>query len=186
MRIPSFIDPAIIAPLLCAGASVFNGIRHLQIPPGETLAIQGLGGLGHLAIQYASRMGYRVIALSSSASKRDFALSLGATEFVDGSKEDHAQYLQEKGGVACIVSTAPNANVVGQLIGGLAPNGKLLVLSRTYPFPPPPKKKKEEKEIGRNLTSFPLSSYWRNVNKHPNPHIKIHLGARAGCRRRSR
>lgn len=81
-------------------------------------------------------MGYRVIALSSSASKRDFALSLGAEEYVDGSQEDHADYLQEKGGVACIVSTAPSANVVGNLIGGLAPDGKLLVLSRN-PFPPP-------------------------------------------------
>ena len=80
-------------------------------------------------------MGYRIIALSSSASKRDFALSLGAEEYVDGSQEDHADYLQEKGGVACIVSTAPSANVVGNLIGGLAPDGKLLVLSRTSPSP---------------------------------------------------
>lgn len=76
-------------------------------------------------------MGYRVIALSSSASKRDFAISLGAEEYVDGSQDDHAKYLQERGGVACIVSTAPRANVVGQLIEGLAPDGKLLILSRT-------------------------------------------------------
>lgn len=100
-------------------------------------------------------MGYRVIALSSSASKRDFAMSLGAEEYVDGSKEDHAQYLQDKGGVACIVSTAPNANVVGNLIGGLAPNGKLLVLSRTPPSPfqtkRKEKKKKEKKRVNERI-----------------------------------
>lgn len=105
-------------------------------------------------------MGYRVIALSSSASKRDFAISLGAEEYVDGSQDDHAEYLQEKGGVACIVSTAPSANVVGNLIGGLAPDGKLLVLSRTpSPLPPPP-------------IPLPLSTFFLKKKNHNNNNKK--------------
>lgn len=102
----------------------------MKITPGETVGIQGLGGLGHLALQYASKMGYRVVALSSSASKEKFAKDLGASDYVDGSKTDQAEYLKNLGGAGLIVSTAPNREVVGQLVGGLAPEGKLLILSR--------------------------------------------------------
>ena len=132
VRVPSDIDPAAYCPFLCAGVTVFNGIRQLKITPGETVAIQGLGGLGHLAIQYAARMGYRAVALSSSGSKEEFAKELGATGYVDGSKENHAEALQKIGGAALIVVTAPNPSTIGELINGLAPQGKLLILSRTF------------------------------------------------------
>lgn len=102
----------------------------MKITPGETVGIQGLGGLGHLALQYASKMGYRVVALSSSASKEKFAKDLGASDYVDGSKTDQAEFLKNLGGAGMIVTTAPNPNIVGQLVGGLAPEGKLLILSR--------------------------------------------------------
>lgn len=102
----------------------------MKITPGETVGIQGLGGLGHLALQYASKMGYRVVALSSSASKEKFAKDLGASDYVDGSKTDQVEYMKKLGGAGLIVSTAPNRDVVGQLVGGLAPEGKLLILSR--------------------------------------------------------
>ena len=105
-------------------------MRRMKITPGETVGVQGLGGLGHLALQYASKMGYRVVALSSSASKEKFAKDLGASDYVDGSKTDQAEYLKDLGGAGLIVSTAPNKDVVGQLVGGLAPEGKLLILSR--------------------------------------------------------
>lgn len=95
---------------------------------------RGLGGLGHLAIQYASKMGYRVVALSSSAAKESFAKDLGAVDYVDGSKTDHAEYLQKTGGAGMIVSTAPNPEIMGQLLGGLGPEGKLLILSRKFWF----------------------------------------------------
>ena len=94
------VDPAAIAPLLCAGVTVFNGIRQMDIRPGETVAIQGLGGLGHLGIQYASKMGYRTVALSSSGAKEKFARLLGAHEYIDGSKEDQGEILSKLGGAA--------------------------------------------------------------------------------------
>lgn len=129
VHIPPDVDPVEYAPLLCAGVTVFNGIRKMNIPQGGTVAIQGLGGLGHLAIQYARKMGYRTIALSSSDKKKDFAFQLGATDYVDGSKEDTAEALQKIGGADLIVVTAPNPKIMGPLINGCAPLGKVLILS---------------------------------------------------------
>ena len=101
----------------------------MNIPKGELVAVQGLGGLGHLAIQYATKMGYRVVALSSSSSKESFARDLGASEYLDGSKVNHAEGLQKLGGAALIVSTAPNPQAMSELQGGLEAMGKLLLLS---------------------------------------------------------
>ncbi|MCJ1306139.1 hypothetical protein MMC08_008957 [Hypocenomyce scalaris] len=129
VSVPSDADPAAYAPLLCAGVTVFNSIRHMGVAPGETVAIQGLGGLGHLAIQYAARMGYRVIALSSSGSKEKFAKELGASDYIDGSKQDHTEALQKLGGAALIVVTAPNPSLITNLLYGLGVGGKLLVLA---------------------------------------------------------
>lgn len=133
VRVPAEADPAEYAPLLCAGVTVFNGIRKMNIVPGDTVAIQGLGGLGHLALQYSRRMGYRTVALSSSSSKKDFAMELGATDYIDTSKEDAAQALQKIGGASLIVVTAPNPKLMSPLVGGLAPLGKLLILARKSP-----------------------------------------------------
>lgn len=131
VRIPSDVDPADYAPLLCAGVTVFNGIRKMEITPGDTVAVQGLGGLGHLAVQYARRMGYRTVALSSSGEKREFARKLGATDYVDGSKEDTAEALQKMGGAALVVVTAPNPKIIPGLVNACAPRGKVLILART-------------------------------------------------------
>ena len=130
--IPSDVDPAAFAPLLCAGVTVFNSMRQMNITSGETVAIQGLGGLGHLAVQYANKMGFKVVALSSSGAKEKFAKDLGAHVYIDGSKENHAEALRNMGGAAMIVSTAPNPGIMGELINGLAPMGKLILLSREY------------------------------------------------------
>ncbi|KAJ4351649.1 uncharacterized protein N0V89_006992 [Didymosphaeria variabile] len=92
-------------------------------------AIQGIGGLGHLAIQYARRMGFRTVALSTSDSKKDSAMQLGATDYVDTSKQDAAAALQDMGGASLIVVTAPNAQVMSGLVGGLGRLGKLLILA---------------------------------------------------------
>ena len=126
------MDPATTAPLLCAGVTVFNGIRNMKIQAGDTVAIQGLGGLGHLGLQYSRQMGYHTVALSSSDKKVDFAKKLGAHEYLDSSKVNHAEGLQKLGGAALIVVTAPNPNIIGGLVNGLAPGGKLLVLARTH------------------------------------------------------
>ncbi|KAG9230739.1 putative alcohol dehydrogenase [Amylocarpus encephaloides] len=129
VNVPTDVDPFEYAPILCAGITVFNSIRKLQIPPGEIVAVQGLGGLGHLAVQYANKMGYKVVALSSGDKKREFASKLGAHDYIDTSKDDPAKKLMEMGGAALIVCTAPNPKAIGPLTGGLEAGGKLLVLA---------------------------------------------------------
>lgn len=133
VRIPADADPAETAPLLCAGVTVFNGMRNMDIRAGSVVAIQGLGGLGHLAVQFANKMGYNVVALSSGASKKDFATKLGAHHYVDTSKEDPSEALQVWGGAALIVATAPNPKAISPLVSGLGPRGKLLVLAPVGP-----------------------------------------------------
>jgi len=129
VRIPADADAATYAPLLCAGITVFNSIRRMQVTPGDIVAVQGLGGLGHLAIQYARKMGYRTVALSSSASKKDFAVKLGANDYVDTSKESAAEALQKMGGAACVVVTAPVPGIISGLVKGCAAGGKVVVLT---------------------------------------------------------
>ncbi|KAK3111467.1 hypothetical protein LTR53_013254 [Teratosphaeriaceae sp. CCFEE 6253] len=135
VRIPEDADPATIAPLLCAGVTVFNGMRHMGITPGDIVAVQGLGGLGHLAIQYARKLGYRTVALSRGTSKKDFAMKLGATDYIDIEAHDVAEELQKLGGAALVVVTAPNPKVISTLLGGLAPGGKLCVHVAIGPVP---------------------------------------------------
>ncbi|KAJ5441175.1 hypothetical protein N7491_003581 [Penicillium cf. griseofulvum] len=129
VRIPENVNAAKYAPMLCAGVSVFNSMRQMKIPPGEVVAIQGLGGLGHLAVQYANKFGYRVVALSRDSSKEEFARKLGAHEYIDTSKEDPVTALQKLGGASLIVSTAPVPEIINPLIQGLGVMGKLLILS---------------------------------------------------------
>ncbi|KAI0137672.1 alcohol dehydrogenase [Hypoxylon sp. NC0597] len=133
VRVPSDADPAETAPLLCAGVTVFNSMRKMRVEQGNLVAVQGVGGLGHLAIQYADKMGYHVVALSSGADKRDFALRLGAREYVDTSAEDPVKALQRMGGAAMIVATAPNPKAISPLVGGLQAGGKLVVLAPVGP-----------------------------------------------------
>jgi D-arabinose 1-dehydrogenase-like Zn-dependent alcohol dehydrogenase len=132
VRIPDNVDAAQAAPLLCAGVTVFNGIRQQNILPGGTVAIQGLGGLGHLALQYSRKMGYRTVALSRDSSKKDFATKLGATDYLDGSQGDTGEAFQKLGGADLILVTAPNPKIMGPLVNGLAPRGKLLILARKF------------------------------------------------------
>jgi len=129
VRLPSGMDKAEMAPLLCAGVTTFNGIRQMVTIAGGVVAIQGLGGLGHLAVQYASKLGYRTVALSSNDSKKQFATDLGATDYVDGSNEDTTKALQAMGGADLIVVTAPNPKLIAPLVQALAPQGKLLLLA---------------------------------------------------------
>lgn len=129
VRVPKDVDPAEAAPLLCAGVTVFNSIRKMQIEQGNLVAIQGLGGLGHLGVQYASRMGYKVVVLSSGSTKKDFAMKLGAHEYIDSSATDPVKELKKLGGAALILATAPNPKIISPLTGGLQPGGKLCVLA---------------------------------------------------------
>ncbi|KAM0329492.1 hypothetical protein ACHAQA_004801 [Verticillium albo-atrum] len=128
-RIPADLDVAEVAPLLCAGVTVFNSIRKMQIEQGNLVAVQGVGGLGHLAVQYAAKMGYKVAVLSSGSAKEDFAKQLGAHVYIDSSKVDPVKKLQELGGAALVVATAPNAKAIAPLTAALQPGGKLCVLA---------------------------------------------------------
>ncbi|KAL2256275.1 hypothetical protein VTK26DRAFT_1905 [Humicola hyalothermophila] len=130
VRIPPGVPAAEYAPLLCAGVTVFNGMRRMGIGPGETVAVEGLGGLGHLGVQYARRLGWRVVAVSrGGADKEEFARRLGAHEYVDSSKVDAGQALRDLGGAAMIVTTNPSPEKIPMLLAGLVPLGKLLILS---------------------------------------------------------
>ncbi|KAJ5150299.1 hypothetical protein N7448_001877 [Penicillium atrosanguineum] len=129
VRIPTHVRAAEYAPILCAGVTVFNAMRQMNVQPGSTVAIQGLGGLGHLAIQYANRFGFRVVAISRDAQKEKFVRELGAHEYIDTSKEDAATALQKLGGASLVVATAPNPQVISPLLKGLGPLGKILILA---------------------------------------------------------
>ena len=129
VKVPKDVDPAAYAPILCAGITTFNSLRKQGITPGDIVAVQGLGGLGHLALQYSSKMGYRTVAISSSDAKQKFARELGAHDYIDTSKGDAAEQLQKMGGADCIMVTAPSPDAVKGLLMGLAPMGKLLILA---------------------------------------------------------
>ena len=103
------------------------------VTAGDTVAVQGLGGLGHLAIQYARKMGYRTVALSRGTAKKDFAMQLGATDYIDTEAHNVGEELQKMGGAAMIAVTAPNPDVFPPLLEGLAPGGTLLLWTAIGP-----------------------------------------------------
>ncbi|GAO13625.1 uncharacterized protein UV8b_01755 [Ustilaginoidea virens] len=129
VRVPKNLDAAEAAPLLCAGVTVFNGIRKMHVEQGALVAVQGLGGLGHLAVQYANHMGYEVAVLSSGDDKAEFAKQLGVKHYINSKTSDGPDELRKLGGASIIVQTAPNPKVVSGLVAGLAPGGKLLCLA---------------------------------------------------------
>lgn len=115
--------------MLCAGVTTYNSLRNMNITAGDVVVVQGIGGLGHLAVQYARKMGFRTVALSTSDTKREFAKELGANDYIYTSKENAAGALQKMGGASCIIVTVPSPEVMGPLVGGLGPRGKLLILA---------------------------------------------------------
>ena len=116
------------APLLCAGITVFNALRNSGARAGELVAVQGIGGLGHLGIQYARQMGFRTVAIGRGGDKQALAKKLGAHEYVDTSAGDTAQELQKMGGAHVILATAPDSKSISALVNGLGPRGTLLVV----------------------------------------------------------
>ncbi len=123
------IDQA--GPLMCAGVTVYNSIRRAGLKAGAWIGVQGIGGLGHLAVQFARAMGYRVIVLSTSSVKEKFARELGAHEYVDTSQCDVVAALIKLtggNGVELIVSTSPSGKAMASVVNALGPNGKLLTL----------------------------------------------------------
>ncbi|EGC31799.1 hypothetical protein DICPUDRAFT_82326 [Dictyostelium purpureum] len=125
--IPDGMDPVSSSPLLCAGLTVFNSFKNQNIRKGALVGVQGIGGLGHLGIQFVKKMGYEVIAMSSGSTKKELAKELGADHYVDMSK-DYVNEMKKIGSVKCILMTAPNKDCFQGLIDSLGTNGKLLVL----------------------------------------------------------
>jgi len=116
------------APLLCAGITTYNALRHAGAMPGDLVAVLGIGGLGHLGIQYASQMGFRTIAIGRGADKESLTRKLGAHEYVNNSTGSAAAVLQKLGGARVILATAPDSKSISALVDGLGPNGKLVAI----------------------------------------------------------
>src|SRR5437773_10126546 len=114
------------APLLCAGLTTFNALRNSKARPGELVAIQGVGGLGHLGIQFARRMGFRVAAIARGSEKESLAKKLGAHDYIDAKVQEPVAALQALGGARLILATAANSKSMSPLLGGLAPRGQLI------------------------------------------------------------
>ncbi len=127
-RIPESLDPAEAAPLMDAGTTTFNALRHSGALPGDLVAIQGIGGLGHLGIQFAKKFGYRVAAISRGLDSATLARKLGADFYIDIAATDAAAELQKLGGARVILATAPSGKAMSALVGGLGANGTLLVV----------------------------------------------------------
>ncbi|HET6436951.1 MAG TPA: alcohol dehydrogenase [Anaeromyxobacter sp.] len=126
--VPGALDPVAAAPLLCAGVTTFNSLRNSGARTGELVAVQGIGGLGHLGIQYARKLGFHTVALSHGADKRALALELGAHAYLDQEAGEDLAELRRLGGARVILATAPNAQLMTRLIDGLGRNGILLVV----------------------------------------------------------
>lgn len=129
--IPEELSSAEAAPLLCAGITVYNALRNSGIKPGDLVAVQGIGGLGHLAVQYAVKMGMKTVAISTSDSKKELAKELGAHHFINTDKEDPSEALQKLGGAKLILATAPYSDAINAVVNGLGLDGKLLMVAAT-------------------------------------------------------
>ena len=128
VAIPDSLSDADAAPLLCAGITTYNSLRHSGALPGDLVAVQGIGGLGHLGIQFASKFGYKVAAIGRGPENATLARKLGADVYIDSVATDVAETLQQMGGAKVILATAPNSKAMSSLIDGLGPNGKLIVV----------------------------------------------------------
>jgi D-arabinose 1-dehydrogenase-like Zn-dependent alcohol dehydrogenase len=129
--VPDDLDPAEAAPLLCAGITTFNALRHSVARAGDRVAILGIGGLGHLGVQFAAKMGFETIAIARGADKAEPAKKLGAHHYIDSTTQNVAEALKALGGAKVVAATVTNADAMGAAIDGLALGGELIVLGAT-------------------------------------------------------
>jgi len=127
-RVPENMDSVESAPLLCAGITTFNALRHCGARPGDLVAVHGVGGLGHLAIQFAARQGFRTVAVNRGREKEPLARSLGAQDYIDAERSDPAGALQALGGATAIIATVTSAESMQGIVGGLGVNGTMMVI----------------------------------------------------------
>jgi D-arabinose 1-dehydrogenase-like Zn-dependent alcohol dehydrogenase len=132
VAIPDSLNDVEAAPLLCAGITTYNALRHSGALPGDLVAVQGIGGLGHLGIQFANKFGYKVAAIGRGSENAGLAKKLGADVYIDSQSTKAAEQLQTLGGARVILATAPSSKAMSELIDGLGPNGKLVVIGATF------------------------------------------------------
>ena len=130
--IPASLNDVEAAPLLCAGITTYNALRHSGAMPGDLVAVQGIGGLGHLGVQFASKFGYKTAAIGRGAETGTLAKKLGADVYIDSSSTNAAEALLDLGGAQVILATAPSSKAMSELIPGLGPNGKLIVVGVAF------------------------------------------------------
>ncbi|SFK36023.1 zinc-binding dehydrogenase [Methylophaga sulfidovorans] len=128
VSIPAELSSEEAAPILCAGIATFNALKKCGAEAGDTVVILGIGGLGHMAIQYASKMGYRTVAVGRGNDIADMAIKLGAHDYIDTNIKDYEKQLQQFGGVKAIISTVDNAEFTSTFLTGLSPDGRLVLL----------------------------------------------------------
>lgn len=129
--IPDGLRDVDAAPLLCAGITTYNALRHSGALPGDLVAVLGIGGLGHLGIQFANRFGYQTVAIGRGSDTAPLAKKLGASLYIDTQTSNAVEELQKRGGARVILATAPSSKAMSELIDGLAPNGELMVIGAT-------------------------------------------------------
>jgi D-arabinose 1-dehydrogenase-like Zn-dependent alcohol dehydrogenase len=135
-RIPDGLRAEEAAPIMCAGITTFNALRHSGAKPGDLVAIQGIGGLGHLAVQFAAKFGFDVVAIGRGEDKQALALKLGARRYIDTGAQNVAAELSKVGGAQVILATAPDGKAMGALVDGLGVDGRLIVVGASpEPFP---------------------------------------------------
>jgi len=138
-QMPESLDMTEAAPLMCAGVTTFNALRHSRALPSDLVAIQGIGGLGHLGVQFAKKFGYRVAAIGRGPGNAALAKKLGADLYIDSVATDAAAELQKLGGASVILTTAPSGKAMSALVGGLGANGTLVVVGASAdPVEAPP------------------------------------------------
>jgi D-arabinose 1-dehydrogenase-like Zn-dependent alcohol dehydrogenase len=132
VAMPESLKDTEAAPLLCAGITTYNALRHSGALPGDLVAIQGMGGLGHLGVQFASKFGYKVAAISRGSETEALARKLGANVYIDSKATNAAEELKRLGGAQVILATAPSSKAMSELFDGLGPNGKLMVIGVAF------------------------------------------------------
>jgi D-arabinose 1-dehydrogenase-like Zn-dependent alcohol dehydrogenase len=132
VAMPESLGDTEAAPLLCAGITTFNALRHSGALPGDLVVVLGVGGLGHLGIQFANKFGYKVAAVGRGSENAALAKKLGASVYIDSKSTNAAEVLQKLGGAQVILATAPSSKAMSALIDGLGPNGKLMVIGAAF------------------------------------------------------
>jgi D-arabinose 1-dehydrogenase-like Zn-dependent alcohol dehydrogenase len=132
VAMPEGLHDTEAAPLLCAGITTYNALRRSGALPGDLVAVQGIGGLGHLGIQFANKFGYKVVAIGRGSENAALSKKLGANLYIDSKATNAADELQKLGGAQVILATAPSSKAMSELINGLGPNGKLIVIGVTF------------------------------------------------------